>query len=487
MKKTLILLGLLLSLIIPTNIFAEKAMPNNSSKMDIIAENGDVSNYTFSTYIIKDYNYFKLRDFASYMNGTIKNFDVDYNRDKDAIEITTKTSYGDFTGLPSDNIVGAKEAVTTKQKIFIDGKEVQISGYNIDGNNYFKLRDLASALDIKIYYDSLRESVILNPNLPSDEKLVEDLNKEIDKLIGMEEEASRPKANTGTSELIGAEENLIYLPPKNIDRKINLKTGYAAEIRNSKIQNFKKISSQVNIPKGTGLLYFDIDNLKTKTIYIDGNDTNISQAYLNKWMKKNILVPLIRGEKISGQEDAYKVAYVTFVDTAPKVNGVSELVSVKANEVRSFLYGPQTNLKDFTADRGQIYSLAKKGENIGWSWWYFTGPNSYNEKIDHMINYALSVQGFSYDQFDCSGLVGTAAEFAGFPLAPAYSWLIEGSPMVQEIPMNQLRRGDLLNKAGEHIMIYIGDGKVVESVPRTGVRVAPVRKAGYKALRIKNV
>ena len=93
----------------------------------------------------------------------------------------------------------------------------------------------------------MRKSIILNPNLPSDEKLVEDLNKEIDKLIGMEEEASRPKASTGTSELIGAEENLIYLPPKNLDRKINLKTGYVAEIRNSKIQNFKKISSQVNL------------------------------------------------------------------------------------------------------------------------------------------------------------------------------------------------------------------------------------------------
>ena len=487
MKRTLFLLGLLLSLIVPTNIFAEKAMPNNSSKMDIIAENGDVSNYTFSTYIIKDYNYFKLRDFASYINGTIKNFDVNYNKDKDAIEITSRNTYGDYVGLPNNKIGEAKEAVTTKQKIFIDGKEVKISGYNTDGNNYFKLRDLASALDIKIYYDSLRKSVILNPNLPSDEKLVEDLNKEIDKLISMEEEISRPNLNQGSSEAIGAEENLIYLPPSNLDRKVNLKTGYAAEVRNSKIQNFKKISSQVNIPKGTGLLYLDIDNLKAKTIYIDGYDTNISQAYLNKWMKKNILVPIIRGEKISGQEDAYKVAYITFVDTAPKVNGVSELVSVKANEVRNYLYGPQTNLKDFTADSGQIYSLAKKGENIGWSWWYFTGPNSYNEKIDHMINYALSVQGFSYDQFDCSGLVGTAAEFAGFPLAPAYSWLIEGSPMVEEIPMNQLRRGDLLNKAGDHIMIYIGDGKVVESVPRTGVRVAPVRKAGYKALRIKNV
>ena len=176
MKKTLILLGLVLSLIIPSNIFAEKALPNNSSKMDIIAEDGNANNYTFSTYIIEDYNYFKLRNFAAYMNDTVKKFDVKYNGDKNAIEIFTKKSYEDFTGLPSEKISEPKEAIPSKQKIFIDGKEVQISGYNIDGNNYFKLRDLAAAIDIKVYYDSLRKSVILNPKLPSDEKLLDDLN-----------------------------------------------------------------------------------------------------------------------------------------------------------------------------------------------------------------------------------------------------------------------------------------------------------------------
>lgn len=131
--------------------------------------------------------------------------------------------------------------------------------------------------------------------------------------------------------------------------------------------------------------------------------------------------------------------------------------------------------------------LQKRGKNIGFNWWYATSPQNYNEKIEHMINYALSVQGFSYDQYDCSGLVGAAADVAGFDLAPAYSWLIEGSPSVKEIPMKDLRRGDLLNKAGSHIMIYLGDGKVVESVPKTGVRVAPVRKSGYKALRILDI
>ena len=339
MKKTLILLGLVLSLIIPSNIFAEKALPNNSSKMDIIAEDGNATNYTFSTYIIEDYNYFKLRNFAAYMNDTVKKFDVKYNGDKNAIEIFTRKSYGDFAGLPSENISGSKEAIPSKQKIFIDGKEVQISGYNIDGNNYFKLRDLAAALDIKVYYDSLRKSVILNPKLPSDEKLLDNLNSELEKNIWTEDKQAGLNESQNSPQVFTSEEDLIYFPPKNFDRNLNLKPAYVAEIKNSKIINFKKISSQVSIPKGSGLLYMNFDSLKNKTIFIDDYDTNISQAYINKWMKKNILVPLIRGERIPGQEDAYKIAYITFVDTAPRVNGVSELVSVKGTEVNSYLYG----------------------------------------------------------------------------------------------------------------------------------------------------
>lgn len=209
MKKTLILLGLVLSLIIPSNIFAEKALPNNSSKMDIIAEDGNANNYTFSTYIIEDYNYFKLRNFAAYMNDTVKKFDVKYNGDKNAIEIFTKKSYEDFTGLPSEKISGPKEAIPSKQKIFIDGKEVQISGYNIDGNNYFKLRDLAAALDIKVYYDSFRKSVILNPKLPSDEKLLDNLNSELEKNIRTDDKQAGLNESQNSSQVFASEEDLI--------------------------------------------------------------------------------------------------------------------------------------------------------------------------------------------------------------------------------------------------------------------------------------
>lgn len=486
MKKRLIFICLFLSLLIPTNIFAEKALPNNSSKMDIVSQDGSISNYTFSTYIINDYNYFKLRNFASYMNNTAKKFDIRFNSERNAIEIFMESDYRDFSGIPKENISGSKKSIPSPQKIFIDGREVQISGYNINGNNYFKLRDMAEALDIQIDYDQVKKCVILNPNLSNDEKILNDLNQKMKVSMNLEKPLDPEIKNIASGEIIGKDNDFTYFPPKNDNRKINLSLGYAAEIKNSRITSFKKINGTVNIPKNTGLLYMNFDALKNKTICIDGNDVNISQNYINKWMKNNILLPFITCEK-NGQNDSYKVVYLNFVNTAPKKNEISELINARGDEIMNILYGNEENLIDFSADRGQMYSLAKKGEDIGLSWWTITRPNSYEEKIDHMINYALSRQGATYQEYDCSGLVGTAADYAGFDISPAYSWLIEGSPNVYEVPMNELRRGDLLNRAGEHIMIYIGDGKVVESVPKAGVRVAAVRKAGYKVLRIKDL
>ena len=40
----------------------------------------------------------------------------------------------------------------TTSKIYIDGTEVILKGYNIEGYNYFKLRDIAAALDFDVDY-----------------------------------------------------------------------------------------------------------------------------------------------------------------------------------------------------------------------------------------------------------------------------------------------------------------------------------------------
>ena len=38
------------------------------------------------------------------------------------------------------------------QKIFVDGKQVSMTAYNIDGNNYVKLRDIGQAVGINVYW-----------------------------------------------------------------------------------------------------------------------------------------------------------------------------------------------------------------------------------------------------------------------------------------------------------------------------------------------
>lgn len=109
------------------------------------------------------------------------------------------------------------------------------------------------------------------------------------------------------------------------------------------------------------------------------------------------------------------------------------------------------------------------------------------EKVETMIDYVYSVLGAPYANVDCSGLVSSAIQVAGFdvPADGLYSWTLDWYPeSFVEIPMNQLQKGDILNKAGQHMMLYIGDGKVAESIETTGVRITKLRTKGYKAYRI---
>jgi len=57
---------------------------------------------------------------------------------------------------------GAKTAVPTSSKILLDGKEVAFTAYNIDGNNYFKLRDIGQAFDFGVDWDGARNTIVID-------------------------------------------------------------------------------------------------------------------------------------------------------------------------------------------------------------------------------------------------------------------------------------------------------------------------------------
>ncbi|WP_308534032.1 hypothetical protein [uncultured Peptoniphilus sp.] len=71
--------------------------------------------------------------------------------------------------LFSANVFGENLAKVSSQKMKLDGENVSMAAYNINGNNYFKLRDLAAILDGKactfnIAFDEGSASVLIKKN-----------------------------------------------------------------------------------------------------------------------------------------------------------------------------------------------------------------------------------------------------------------------------------------------------------------------------------
>jgi hypothetical protein len=117
----------------------------------------------FLAYNINDYNYFRLRDIAAVLTGTEKQFNVEWDAKSDSILLTTGKYYtmqkGDLEGNPSAE---NKTGLATQSTIYVDGEEVALVAYNIDGNNYFKLGDLGKVLNFGVDWDPDTKSILID-------------------------------------------------------------------------------------------------------------------------------------------------------------------------------------------------------------------------------------------------------------------------------------------------------------------------------------
>ena len=119
---------------------------------------------TPAAYNIDGYNYFKLRDLAALLNATDAAFDVAYLAEQNAVNITTGAAYtrqaGDLQPVGNPGLVTA-----SPQSVLLDGEPVSLTAYNIDGNNYYKLRDLGDVLGFQVdYLEAARTMVITTPD-----------------------------------------------------------------------------------------------------------------------------------------------------------------------------------------------------------------------------------------------------------------------------------------------------------------------------------
>jgi len=115
--------------------------------------------FSFDAYLIDGYNYFKLRDLAYVLSGTENQFDVGYDSVNNAILLTSGAPYtvfgGEMTPKGSENKIPAP----TSSQIFTDGRETIFSAYLIDGNNYFRLRDIGSTFGFEVGWDAASDTI----------------------------------------------------------------------------------------------------------------------------------------------------------------------------------------------------------------------------------------------------------------------------------------------------------------------------------------
>jgi hypothetical protein len=116
----------------------------------------------FDAYNISGNNYFKLRDLAFTLNGTEKQFAVGWDGAANAIALTSGRSYTAIGGEMEGKGAGNKTAAPTTSKITLDGKDVSLDAYNIGGNNYFKLRDVAQTFNFGVDWDGASNTIVIN-------------------------------------------------------------------------------------------------------------------------------------------------------------------------------------------------------------------------------------------------------------------------------------------------------------------------------------
>ena len=111
-------------------------------------------------YNIADNNYFKLRDI-----GTLVGFGVEWNGETQTVEISTARTTPSTEGI-SDTAASGAVAKVSDQRITVDGVQVNMTAYQIDGNNYVKLRDIGQQIDFNVTYDSATGSVRVDTDTP---------------------------------------------------------------------------------------------------------------------------------------------------------------------------------------------------------------------------------------------------------------------------------------------------------------------------------
>lgn len=164
MKKKFVVVGAMAG----TLIFAQSAfaagLTVTPSKNTLSVQSGEGVQTVDAVpaYLYRDNNYFMLRDV-----GKILGYRVDWNEATKQVSLTKESAAQDLQHLSAAKQVKAVQQ--SKQTILVGAAEYKdMNCLNIDGYNYFKLRDLVEVMDFTCGWDSAKNQIQLSTGEQND-------------------------------------------------------------------------------------------------------------------------------------------------------------------------------------------------------------------------------------------------------------------------------------------------------------------------------
>ena len=311
MKKNFVVVGALAGTLIFTQSALAAGLAVTPSKNTLSVQSGEgvQTVEAVPAYLYQDNNYFMLRDL-----GKILGYRVDWNEAKKQASLTKESAAQDLQHLSAAK--QAKAVKQSKQTILVGATEYEnMNCLNIDGYNYFKLRDLVEIMDFTCGWDSeknriqvIEEDVPYIPDTKDYAALEAYMQKNVDKdfkaadfIITESEEGS----NTPNLITLDMRLNVNGVPTRNFGYRVRCINKKAAlitfigeknpdfDITKAGVQKLsdedaKKMALAVDnnnyhVEKQTVSRYFDMQELKQKceveTMYVYNGGTTFVSAH----------------------------------------------------------------------------------------------------------------------------------------------------------------------------------------------------------------
>jgi len=119
------------------------------------------SERNFHTFDIGGQNHIRVRDLAYLLSRTENQFNISWSAAERAIHLTRGSSYAAVGGELTPLTTTFRTATTTTVRFIIGGEEFNFAAFNYSGDNFFRLRDLTTALGINLAWDAPTSSIVL--------------------------------------------------------------------------------------------------------------------------------------------------------------------------------------------------------------------------------------------------------------------------------------------------------------------------------------